>query len=317
MKIKHLAATGAALLLGGALIVNPTRYIAVCYDGIVMWAESVVPSLFPFMIVTALLTAAGFTEKLSSPLAKLSKKVKLPPAALPLFIMSCLSGYPAGSRCVAEHCKNCPSSADDAKKLGVMCSTSGPLFIVGTVGVKAYGDSRSGYVLLAACLGTVAITSVIYCLFSRTSPQKAPSIGRHNRASALSDIYFGGVSAVLTAGSFIVFFYTLSAVLSDLKLFALPELTLAPMLGRECSAALCAGCIEATGGCFALARAGGFFALPLTGFLITFGGASIVLQQMCYLEKCGVKYSFFILFKLAQGAICFAVLCAVQLIFAI
>lgn len=317
MKLKTLAATGTALLLGAALVVNPTHYVAVCYDGIVMWAESVVPSLFPFMIVTALLTAAGFTEKMSAPLSKLSGKLRLPPAALPLFFMSCLSGYPAGSRCVAEYCKSCQPSVDNAKKLGVMCSTSGPLFIVGTVGVKAYGDSRSGYLLLAACLGTVAITSVIYCLFSRTSPQTSSSIGRQSRAGALSDIYFGGVSAVLTAGSFIVFFYTLSAVLSDLKLFALPEFALAPILGKECAAALCAGCVEATGGCFALARASGFFALPLTGFLITFGGASIVLQQMCYLEKCGVKYSFFILFKLAQGAICFAVLCTVQLIFTI
>ena len=88
---------------------------------------------------------------------------------------------------------------------------------------------------------------------------------------------------------------------------------LAPLLGKEIAGGLCTGLCEATGGCFSLARSGGFFALPLAGFLITFGGASIILQQMCYLGKCGVKAWFFIAFKLLQGVICFALLCLFSL----
>ena len=49
-------------------------------------------------------------------------------------------------------------------------------------------------------------------------------------------------------------------------------------------------------------------ALPLAGALVTFGGASILAQQLCYLQKCGVKAAPFILFKAAQAALCFALL---------
>lgn len=317
MKLKYLFATAVLVIFGAALVACPSKYILECYGGIAMWAESVVPSLFPFMIITSLLIATGFTEKISTPLSGICSKVKLPPSALPLFMMSCMSGYPAGSRCVAEYYKKGLIDSNDTKKLSVLCSTSGPLFIVGTVGVKAYGDSLKGYILLAVCLGTVAITSVIYCM---VSPQRSTSRllkPRESRSNLLADSFYGAVTAILLAGSFIVFFYTLSKVLADMHIFAPLEFILSPVFGQECAGALCTGIVEATGGCFALADAGGFFALPLTGFLITFGGTSIVLQQMCFLEKCGVSYSFFIFFKLAQGVVCFFVLCLVQLIFGI
>lgn len=314
MKLRYLAATAVLVLFGAALIVRPSEYIAECGNGIAMWAESVVPSLFPFMVITALLIGTGFTQKISAPMNGICARFKLPPSALPLFMMSCLSGYPAGSRCVAEYLNYGFINYGDAKKLSVLCSTSGPLFIVGTVGVKAYGDSLKGYILLAACLGTVAITSIIYCL---VSPERSTArLFRQNqsRTNLLADSFYGAVTAILLAGSFIVFFYTLSKVLEDMHVFAPLELVLSPVFGRQCAAALCTGMVEATGGCFSLANAGGFFALPLTGFLITFGGTSIVLQQMCFLEKCGVRYSFFISFKLAQGIVCFFILCLVQLV---
>lgn len=313
MKLTYLPSICILILFGAVLIINPSRYIAECFGGIVLWAESVVPSLFPFMVITVLLIGTGFTERVSAPLSSVCGKIKLPPSALPLFMMSCMSGYPAGSRCVAEYHKNGLITSSDAKKLSVLCSTSGPLFIIGTVGVRAYGDSHKGYLLLSVCLGTVIVTSLLYCILSKSEPERQSLKPIESRANLLYDSFYGAVTAVLLAGSFIVFFYTLSKALSDLHLFAPLEFALSPAIGEDCAKALCMGMIEATGGCFSLAKAGGFFALPLTGFLITFGGISIVLQQMCYLEKCGVKYSFFILFKLAQGFICFLLLCVIQL----
>ena len=115
------------------------------------------------------------------------------------------------------------------------------------------------------------------------------------------------------AGGFICFFYTLSKVFADFGIFKPLELAFAPLFGQAAAQGLCTGLCEATGGCFSAAAAGGFFALPIAGFLITFGGASILMQQLCYLNKCGVKAGFFIGFKFLQGVITFALLCLFSL----
>ena len=80
-----------------------------------------------------------------------------------------------------------------------------------------------------------------------------------------------------------------------------------PLLGGA-AAGVCRGLIEATGGCARVIECGGRLALPITGFLITFGGLSIILQQLCYLTKCGVKPLAFIAAKALQGGVCFLLL---------
>ena len=313
MKLRNTAIAISLVLFGGMLIIDPARYTEQCYNAICLWAESVVPSLFPFMVITALLNGLGFTERASAPLRGICRKLRLPSAAPPLFAMSCLSGYPAGSRCVAQYREYGLIDDDDAKRLSILCSTSGPLFLVGTVGVKAYGDARKGLTLLAVCLLSVICTTILYCLKTKPSAVRRAAYLPRKRGDLIQDSFYGAVSAVLLAGSFIVFFCTLGTAMQDSRLIYPLTVILSPVFGYDCAQALCLGCVEATGGIFAIARTQSFFSLPLTGFLITFGGMSIIFQQMCYFKKCNVKFTFFLGFKLLQGALAFILLCLVQI----
>ncbi|MDE7379756.1 MAG: hypothetical protein K2N14_01770 [Clostridia bacterium] len=297
------------LIFGGVLIAFPDRYLHACFEGICLWGECVLPSLFPFMVITSLLIKLGAPQAASKPFKKLSAKLNLPESAFPLFLMSVFSGYPAGSRILCEY-KDCGLIDDtDIKKLAPLCSACGPLFALGTVGARAFGGGTAGIKLWCACLISVVATSLIYCIFGKRKPVTAKKLRKTDRGNLLQSCFFGAVSASLTAGAFICFFYTLSKVLADFNIFKPVELLFLPLFGSEISAGLASGLCEATGGCFALANAGGFFALPLAGFTVTFGGASILLQQLSYLSQCGVKAGFFIGFKFLQGIICFAILC--------
>lgn len=314
MKLKNLSLCALLLFFAFAIIAFPQKYIAACFEGFSVWAESVLPSLFPFMVITAILMKIGAAEIASKPFARACGKLKLPNAAAPLFAMSVCSGYPAGSRMVNEYYAGGLLSENDCKKLAPLCSTAGPLFITGTVGYKAFGGGTAGIKLLCACLISVISTSLVYSLLSKsgTDGDKPLPLAVRER-DVLYDSFYGSVIAVCLAGGYIAFFFTLSRVLTDFKLLSPLSFALSPVLGQECAAAFVGGLCEATGGCFALADAGGFFALPLAGFLITFGGASIIAQQVGYLNKCNVKTGFFTLFKLLQGVICFALLCLLSL----
>ena len=73
------------------------------------------------------------------------------------------------------------------------------------------------------------------------------------------------------------------------------------------------GLIEATRGCAALAAADAA-GLPFAAFAITFGGASILAQQLAFLRPVGVRAGRFIAVKAAQGCAA-ALFCALLLAF--
>ena len=304
----------ALVLFGVVLAVNPARYCTVCFEGICLWAECVVPSLFPFMVVSSLLCGLGAIDLACSPFKRVCKRFKISPAALPLFLLSAVSGYPAGSRLLCEYYSNGKISTSEAQTLAPLCSICSPTFALGTVGFKAFGGGYHGVKLLFAAYLSVILVSVIYALIPKKNKVvERPATLNKTGGNLLYDSFYGAVCAVLTAGGFICFFYVFSKALSDYNLLTPITIWLRPIMGEACNG-LTLGLIEATGGIFTAAKSGGFFALPIAGFLLVFGGASILGQQLCYLIKCGVKPKSFVLIKFIQGLIAFIILCLIQLI---
>ncbi|MDE6586430.1 MAG: hypothetical protein K2K80_07115 [Clostridia bacterium] len=306
-KLSFALMCAALCVFGAAIIICPERYVSCCFNGFIMWAECVLPSLFPFMVITLILVKTGCAERAALPLKRFAYKLKLPPAAAPCFLLAVCSGYPAGSRVVSEFCTCGSISAKDCHKVAYLCSTSGPLFIIGSVGFKMFNDKFLGYKILLAHVFAVTVVSLVICLLSKSGGKtqlKRPSPDKN----ALYNSFYGAVTAVCVAGGFIAFFYVFATFCSDFRLTYPLQKFLGLFLEDNLSAAVCTGLIEATTGCVALAAAGGKISAALAGFLITFGGISILLQQLSYLTPVGVKPLKFIGVKFIQGILCFLIL---------
>lgn len=306
-KLKYVLLCAALVFFAAALIIYPERYVDCCFKGFALWAECVLPSLFPFMVITLILIKTGIAEKASLPLKKISGKFKLPPAAAVCFLMSILSGYPAGARALCEFYDNGCLNEADCKKLSVLCSTSGPLFILGSVGYKMFGDKSAGFkILLAHAISVIAI-SLILSLFGK-KPQQKPIRRARVDDNVLYNSFYGAVISVAVAGGFISFFCVAAQLISDFNLLLPFEKILCLFTDEASASAVCKGIIEATAGCRALSLNGGKLSIPFAGLLITFGGISIIMQQLCYLLKAGVNAAYFIGVKFLQGAVCFLIL---------
>ena len=311
-RIKHVFKYAALLIalvsLAAAIIIFPERYVLTCFTGFAMWAECVLPSLFPFMVITLILVKTGLAEKASLPLRRVTGIFHLPPASVACFLLSVLSGYPAGSRVLSEFYENGSLTKTDCQKLSYLCSTSGPLFIIGSVGFKMFGDKIIGLKILAAHLLSVIITSLIIALLSKSGKNNS-SARKPADKNVLYNCFYGAVVAVAVAGGFIAFFCVTAQIFSDFNLLRPLELFLNLFTDEKLSSAVCTGLIEPTTGCRAIAALSNErLAVAFAGFLITFGGASIILQQLSYLLNCGVKPLKFITVKLIQAAICFTFL---------
>lgn len=315
-KLKYAPACAVLLFFAAAILVFPQRYMSACFDGLCLWAECVLPSLFPFTVITLILIKIGALDCAAKPFKRFTKVFNLPQVAPPLVIMSVCSGYPTGIKFISEYQSAGLLDQSDCKKLAPLCSACGPLFALGTVGGKAFGSAEAGIKLFVACLVSVMLTSLLYAKLTpeKATAERAVALRAKGNGNVLYDSFYGAVIAVIVAGGFISFFYTLSQIFADFGIFQPLSALIAPVFGEEVAEGFCLGLIEATGGAFRASSGGNYFALPVTGFLVTFGGASILCQQLCYLTRCRVPATFFIVFKLLQGLVCFALLCLFSLI---
>lgn len=306
-RIKYVILAICIVFFGAAIIIYPERYVTSCFEGFALWAECVLPSLFPFIVLALIFIKSGLADRASLPLRRVVKALNLPQSAAVCFLLSICSGYPAGSRLVAEFYDNGILTAADCDKLAPLCSTSGPLFIIGSVGYKMFGDKLMGMKIFIAHALAVAIFSIIYCKLCKKTQYMPPKPLKSN-GNLLYDTFYGAVVSVAVAGGFIAFFYVVAQFLQDFYVFVPLEQLLKLFMEENAAKAVCLGLAEATTGCRRLAQSSSAIRCALAGFIITFGGISILMQQLSYLTKTGIKPMKFVLFKFLQAVLCFLLL---------
>ena len=211
--IKKIVSGAAMLLFAAMLAALPRQCAAACAEGIALWAKAVLPSLLPFLAVSTLLAARG--KKAADRLAPLMRRVKLPAAASLCLLLSVLSGYPVGSRAVAELAERCGIPREGVLRTAVLCSTSGPMFLLGTVG-GMYADPAAGAVLFASHLAGVFLVCLLLLPFAKKLPESPPHEKQEESIPSLGESVQRAVLSVLCVGGFVALFYVLGEMLAAL-----------------------------------------------------------------------------------------------------
>ena len=306
-RIKYVVLCLCITCFAAVFIIFPERYVARCFEGFALWAECVLPSLFPFIVVSLIFIKTGLADKTSLPLKRVTNILNLPQSAAVCFILSICSGYPAGSRLVAEFYEGGALTKSDCQKLAPLCSTSGPLFIIGSVGFKMLGDKLLGLKIFIAHALAVIIFSLIYCRCGKKTQYISPKTIK-SHGNILYDSFYGAVVSVAVAGGFIAFFYVIAQVMQDFYILMPLKNFLMLFLDERAANAISLGVAEVTTGCKFLAQSNSAIKGALAGFMITFGGVSILMQQLSYLTKTGVSPAKFVFIKFLQAVLCFLLL---------
>ncbi len=272
----------------------PARYISKSLDGISAWATSVLPSVLPFMFFTRVLSSLDVMESLTKPFSRASKFLfKTPPISIYAFFTAIMSGYPVGSKMVADLYLQGKISRQDAFKMSAFCSTSGPMFIIGAVGIGMFKNSTVGYILfLSHIIGAILNGVLFRNLKPKGIDSPATQISQEEKTKTdISEIVLNSTLAILSVGCIITIFFIVIECLS-------PILSFLPTNVRF----LVEGCIEITKGCLDLATLKNVrIATILTSFVISFGGISTVLQSLTMLSKLKMPAKMFILQKLCHA----------------
>ena len=79
-----------------------------------------------------------------------------------IFFLSVISGYPMGAKLISNMYENKYIDNDDASTMLSFCSISGPMFMIGTVGVSIFHSYKAGLIIMIANLLASIFNGLIF-----------------------------------------------------------------------------------------------------------------------------------------------------------
>lgn len=276
--------TGICVLL----LVENEAAAAGAAEGLRLFAESVLPALFPFMVCGHYIAGCGLPRP-----GKGAGKAAGPLYALGASLLCFACGTPSASLI----CSRAHAEGMDRKRASMLCAAlnqTGPLFIIGVLSAKMLGAKGLWPVFVSAHFApsAAAACAIGFDSIGAAAPlnEEAPSA---KFAAALSE----AVSAVLRVGGAIVFFRVLTAAAEGTGL--LPH-------ASGTAKALTSGLLEMTNGLALLTEA-----LPPTRLccaacaaMLGFGGICLYAQSKLFFRELAAPPYFAV--KAALAAASFA-----------
>lgn len=223
------------------LLVFSNANLSSAKQGLSLWASSVVPSLLPFFIATELLGYTNVISILGKMLNKLMRPIFNVPGegAFP-FIMGIISGYPMGAKIIANFKANGICTNEECERLISFTNNSGPLFIIGTVGIGLFKDTTTGILLfithLLACITVGFIFRWWKCskrkrtaLLGEASSALPSKVSISNLGEVLSASIISAINTIFLIGGFIVLFSVIISILKSSKIIDFTEALLSPV----------------------------------------------------------------------------------------
>ena len=285
------------LLLAGAvmlLLLSSAQAAAEgCRKALGVCASLIIPSLFPFFVLSSLLNALGLPGLLGRALAPTAMRVYgISGAGASALLMGLCGGYPTGAAYIAQLEKNGAVTPREAERLLAFCNNSGPAFLIGGVGCGVFHSLPAGLLLYAAHVAAALLTGLFFRQRTHTGEIPPVFLDSADPASALSDAVRQAVTAILNVCGFVLFFSVLLAVLDSRGLTAALVTLLSRSLGASPALArpLLAGLLELGSG---VALMEGLplspASLALAAFLCGWGGLAVFLQSRALLSGCKAK----------------------------
>lgn len=285
------------------VVIFPSNSIGSFYNGISIWATKVLPSLLPFFILTKLLSYTNFIPYISKKITPLTRKLyNVDGYGGYIYIMSIISGYPTGAKITSELYKDGRITKGQAYTITAFTSTSGPLFILGTVGIALFHNIRLGIIVLLSHYIGALLNGLLYrCKESNKSTLTLTHIS-HTENIILSSVN-SSINAILNIGVLIALFYMITDLIIILNLFT-PIVELLKIIGvdKNISISILSGILEITTGEIMLSSLtlSQNLGIIISTALVSFGGLSIHAQAYSYLQDIDMPYYKFLLQKITH-----------------
>lgn len=252
-------------------------------------AQSVIPALFPFLVVTSALLSLGLGELAAPWLAGLMEPLfRVPGAGSAALVLGLVGGYPIGAATAGRLYQEGAVSRQEGERLLTFCNNSNPVFLISVLGVGVFGSVRTGIWLWLIHVLSALLTGLAFRGHGKTAgrrPLTRPAAFRAvSLPMALVEAVESSLRGMLSVCAFVTFFYVLARPLAALggrtgaALVGLVELfSLTPLLTADT------------------------WGFVLAAGMAGWGGFSVLCQTAAVLEGSGLSARYCLRGKAVQG----------------
>ena len=300
------------LLCVAALLSEPEQAVDAAKTGLSLCAGVIVPSLFPFLIVSALVIRLGMARYLRRFFA---------PVMGPLFGLSggCASalalgmigGYPVGARTAMELCRRGQIGRRETERLLLFCNNCGPAFVFGVVGAGVFSSSRMGLCLYLIHIAASLLIGILARVFLGPVPQEPSSAIQEAKSEPFSRAFTGSITDALEATLHICAFLTCFTVLIRFAFFSglIPAVSALaariPGVSSQDAETMLVGMIELSSGVWSLT--GSAASLPaqaaMAAFLLGWAGLCVHCQVLSFTGESGLSVRPYLMGKFLHGLV--------------
>lgn len=291
------------MLLLGFLLINPTEAVAGSKSGLMLWFQSVLPVLLPFIILSRLLISLDGLRPLIRVLQPVTNRLwGLSPMGTYALLLGFLCGYPMGAKITGDLVRENQISKEEGAYLLRFCNNVSPAFLLGF----CMTEHLKAPALIPLTLGLVYGIPLLLAFFWRkgrsfSSHTQKQASGFQSSFKIVDACIMNGLENILKLGCYIILFSIMARLAA---LIPWPH----PLISG-----ICIGIMEITNGIAAVSQLQTpffFRYLAVLGFLI-FGGLSGVAQANSMLQGSGLSTADYVRAKLVTTGL--AVLLAAAL----
>lgn len=216
--VKNVLLAAAAVSFGVLIVVYSKAVAASVSTALERCLTVIIPSLYIFTALSGFFISSGTYQLLGKIFRPFSRYIlKLPEELFGIFLISSVAGYPIGAKLISELFDRSEIGKKDAERLLCVCYSSGPAFVIGTVGHSMFAETVSVKAGLALFLSNFAANLLLLALMNigKPIPEKSSKNAKLNfSADTIVNSVVSGGKSMLIICAVIIFFASLTAILS-------------------------------------------------------------------------------------------------------
>ncbi len=298
------------------LIGFPKECMAAVKDGLSLCLNVIIPSLFPFFVLSALLVDLGLAAYLGRALEGVMRPLfRVGGACASAVVLGFIGGYPVGAKTAIALYENKMCTRTETERLLAFCNNSGPAFILGVVGAGIFGSSKVGFLLYLAHIAASICVGILFRFYKgeKGSAQRQArgqtSIAAKRFTVAFTDSIRNSFFSTLNICAFVLFFTVI------IKLLVLSGIlpALAHLLGvlflpfgfsAEWGERLLTGVLEISSGVWTLSGSGTLTGrVTMAAFMLGWAGISVHCQVLSFIGSSGLSTRTYMVGKLLHGGL--------------
>ncbi|NLM13159.1 MAG: sporulation integral membrane protein YlbJ [Epulopiscium sp.] len=326
LKGSKLFFIGIVIFTVGGIIIFPQEVFNASKKGLLLWFNTVFPSLFPFMVGTYLLIELGVVRFIGILFEPIMRPIfNVPGVGAFAWIMGLISGYPVGAKITADLRTKGQITQAEAQRLVAFSNNSGPLFILGAVSVGMLSNPGVGIFLLGIHYLSSFSVGLLFRFYNRenirTSKRnkqlfkeafKQFTLEQKNQSkkmgTVLKESIMHSMDLIVQIGGFIILFSVIAELLKVFSIMDLFNQILYPVFSfigfdRSLINGWVLAIIEITNGINMIGSSSAPFyqQLVLINSVIAWGGISILMQTVSVISHSDIKVSIYVLAKFIQS----------------